>query len=55
MTDETREETQEEEQDVESHGAIGDKHDEHETDGDEDVEAHILPIGMPSIGEPPTN
>ena len=57
MSDEPREETPDEGPEVESHGAIGgaigDKHDKHETDEDEDVEAHSPPIGLPPIGEPP--
>ena len=56
MTDEPREDTQDEEKDVESHGALGgalgDKH-QVEEDKDEDVEAHSPPIGQPPIGEPP--
>ena len=58
MTDEPREEMQDEEKhEVESHGAIGgpigEKHEKHETDEDDDVEAHSPPIGQPPIGEPP--
>jgi hypothetical protein len=53
MTDEPREETQDEEQDVESHGPIGEKREKHERDEGDDVEAHSPPIGLPPIGEPP--
>jgi hypothetical protein len=54
MTDEPREETQDEEQDVEGHGAIpGPIGEKFGLDEDEDVEAHSPPIPAPPLNQPP--
>ena len=58
MTDEPREETQDEEQDVEGHGAInapisGTIGEKSQVDEDDDVEAHSPPIPAPPLPAPP--
>jgi hypothetical protein len=55
MTDEPREETQPEEEDVEAHSPplTQPPLTELNRDDDEDVEAHSPPVGLPPIGEPP--
>jgi hypothetical protein len=59
MTDEPREENRPDEEEVEGHGPLGDLEgplgDKHQTDEDDDVEAHSPGIGpAPSIGPEPT-
>jgi hypothetical protein len=56
MTDEPREESRDEEQDVEGHGATPDLEDREkfQTDEDDDVEAHSPPTPAPPTPLPPT-
>ena len=54
MTDEPREEIQDEEKDVEGHGPIGGPIGEkQQVDEDDDVEAHAPPIPAPPLTAPP--
>jgi hypothetical protein len=56
MTDEPREETQPEEEEVEGHGALAEPaFEKTQADEDDDVEAHSPTIGpLPTIGPEPT-
>jgi hypothetical protein len=54
MTDEPREEIQDEEKDVEGHGGIpGPLPEKHQNDEGDDVEAHSPPIPAPPLPQPP--
>jgi hypothetical protein len=53
MTDEPREEIQDEEKDVEGHGYLGEKQEKQQVDEDDDVEAHAPPVPAPPLTAPP--
>jgi hypothetical protein len=47
MTDEPREEIQDEEKDVEGHGPLSEKQEKQQVDEGDDVEAHAPPLAPP--------